>query len=120
MNLLIRSAFFLILLKQSALFGQDTSHTCKVLLESIKGEYSGECKKGLAHGKGESKGIFRYAGSFKYGLPNGKGILYSGDNFFDGNFLDGLKEGKGEMHYIKPNNADSIIKGYWSGDEFRG
>ena len=24
------------------------------------------------------------------------------------------------MHYVKPGNADSIIKGYWSGNEYRG
>jgi len=111
---------FLILLKQLSLFSQDTTKTCKVLLESIAGSYSGDCKKGYAHGKGESKGIFRYVGNFKYGLPDGKGILYSGDIFFDGNFQDGIKEGKGEMHYLKGNNPDSIIKGYWSGNIFRG
>jgi hypothetical protein len=99
---------------------QDTASTCKVLMEAIKGEYTGECKKGFAHGKGESKGMWRYAGNFKNGLPNGKGILYATTYFFDGNFLDGLKEGKGEMHYTRPNETDSIIKGYWSGDEYRG
>jgi hypothetical protein len=89
-------------------------------MESIAGVYSGECKKGLAHGKGESKGVFKYVGNFRYGLPNGKGILYTGDHYFDGNFQDGLKEGKGEMHFTKPDKSDSIIKGYWSGNEFRG
>jgi hypothetical protein len=111
---------FLIFFKQSILFSQDSTNTCKVELKSISGIYVGECKKGFAHGKGESKGIFRYVGNFKYGLPNGKGILYMGGVFFDGNFQDGIKEGKGEMHYLRNNNIDSIIKGYWSGDEFRG
>lgn len=111
---------FCFFFQQLVLYSQDSSSTCKVLLETIKGEYSGECKKGLAHGKGESKGIFRYVGNFKQGLPNGKGILYSGDIFFDGSFLDGKKEGKGEMHYVQAGKADSIIKGYWSGDEYRG
>ena len=112
--------FSLFLSMQASSFAQDTTSTCKVLMETIKGTYSGDCKKGLASGKGESKGIFRYAGNFKNGLPNGKGILYTGDNFFDGNFLDGIKEGKGEMHYVRANAPDSIIKGYWSGDEYRG
>ena len=122
MNSTLRISIFILLgiLNQSILFSQDTTHTCKVELKSIAGVYVGECKKGFAHGKGESKGIFKYVGNFKYGLPNGKGILYTGDNFFDGNFQDGLKEGKGEMHYLRSNNTDSIIKGYWSGDEFRG
>ena len=89
-------------------------------MEALKGNYSGECKKGFAHGKGEAKGLFRYVGNFKFGLPDGKGILYTGDNFFEGNFQDGLKEGKGEMHYLGNNNTDSIIKGYWCANEFRG
>lgn len=112
--------FVLIFLIRPDVYAQDTSRTCKVLMEAIKGEYTGECKKGLGHGKGESKGLLKYAGNFKYGLPNGKGILYAAAYFFDGNFLNGLKEGKGEMHYIRPGETDSIIKGYWSGDEYRG
>ena len=120
MNIIRMLLFSFLLSSPLILRAQDSVNTCKVLLESIKGEYTGECKKGLAHGKGESKGIFRYAGDFKYGLPNGKGILYSGSNFFDGTFQNGIKEGKGEMHFIRINNTDSIIKGYWSGDEFRG
>ncbi len=112
--------FVLLLFIRSDANAQDSVSTCKVLMEAIKGEFNGECKKGFAHGKGESKGIWRYAGNFKNGLPNGKGILYAAAYFFDGNFLDGLKEGKGEMHYIRLNETDSIIKGYWSGDEYRG
>ncbi len=122
MNSTVRKStfVFLFILNYSTVFSQDSNNTCKVKLNSISGVYVGECKKGLAHGKGESNGILRYVGNFKNGLPNGKGILYIGDNFFDGNFQDGIKEGKGEMHYSRVNNSDSIIKGYWSGDEFRG
>lgn len=98
---------------------QDSIPACKVTMESLKGSYTGECKKGLAHGKGEARGLYRYVGNFKNGLPNGKGIMYYGENFFDGNFQDGLKEGKGEMHFLA-NGKDSIIKGYWSGDIYRG
>jgi len=122
MNTIIKrtTLIFFTLFHHSSLFSQDTTQTCKVLLESIVGTYSGDCKKGYAHGKGESKGIFRYVGNFRNGMPDGKGVLYSGDNYFDGNFQDGIKEGKGEMHYLKANNPDSIIKGYWSGNIFRG
>lgn len=112
--------FVLLLFIRSDAYAQDTASTCKVLMEAIKGEYAGECKKGVAHGKGEAKGLWRYAGNFKNGLPNGKVILYAAAYFYDGNFLDGLKEGKGEMHYIRSGETDSIIKGYWSGDEYRG
>ncbi len=103
----------------NAIYAQDSTAVCKVLSETINTSYTGECKKGLAHGKGEAKGLYRYVGNFKNGRPNGKGIMYYGDNFFDGSFQEGLKEGKGEMHFIN-NGVDSVVKGYWSGDEYRG
>lgn len=55
-------------------------------------------------------------------MPNGKGTYYyNGDTvYYSGNFLDGLKEGEGEMHYIHTGMQDSVIKGYWSGNEYRG
>ena len=40
--------------------GQD----CKVAVDSLIGSYSGGCKKGFAHGKGEAKGINHYVGDF--------------------------------------------------------
>lgn len=98
-----------------------SQETCKVESTDLIGSYKGECKNGLANGKGEAKGIHYYKGSFKDGKPNGDGILYYGDTlFYDGNFQDGIKEGKGEMHYLRKNKEDSVIKGYWSGDEYRG
>jgi len=39
--------------------------------------------------------------------------------YYTGNFQEGIKEGKGEFHYVK-GNADSVLKGYWSGNEYRG
>ena len=116
----IKSYFFSITLVLGfSSYAQDSVSVCKVVMESLNGRYAGECKKGLAHGKGEAKGLYRYVGNFKNGLPNGKGIFYYGDDFFDGNFQDGIREGKGEMHFIK-NGADSVVKGYWSADEYRG
>lgn len=93
---------------------------CKVNDANLSGTYKGECKNGLANGKGESMGMHRYRGTFKAGVPDGKGIYYYSENtFYIGAFQDGIKEGKGEMHYLR-NGNDSIIKGYWSGGEFRG
>lgn len=98
-----------------------TATECKVELASIAGNYTGDCKKGFAEGKGEAKGKHRYIGAFKYGLPNGNGEYYFCDSiYYIGNFQDGLKEGKGEMHYKRTGKADSIVKGYWSADEYRG
>lgn len=94
---------------------------CKVTMNDLVGSYKGECKNGLANGDGEARGGHYYKGSFKNGKPDGSGIFYYSDSvFFDGSFQDGIKEGKGEMHYKKKNQEDSVIKGYWSGDEYRG
>lgn len=103
------------------LLAQSTEPPCKVDLPSLTGTYTGECKNGFAQGKGEAKGIDRYVGLFKSGLPNGKGIMYYGDTaYHSGNFQDGIKEGKGETHYTKAGEPEKIVEGYWSGDEFKG
>jgi len=103
------------------LYSQDISKECKVELKNLSGTYVGECKNGFADGKGEAIGAQRYVGIFKYGLPNGKGIYYyNKTTYYTGNFQDGLKEGKGETHYLRDGMPDSIVKGYWSGDEYRG
>ncbi|MEP7107173.1 MAG: hypothetical protein ABI760_04310 [Ferruginibacter sp.] len=109
------------LLNSVTLYSQDSTKECKVELKSLIGTYSGECKNGFAHGKGEAKGVHRYVGNFKYGLPNGKGVYYYNNAvFYSGNFQEGLKEGKGETHYQRDGMPDSLVKGYWSADEYRG
>ncbi len=114
--------FALLLLWCNSLFAIDSTQACRVDMASLAGTYRGECKKGLANGKGEAIGIVHYyTGIFKNGLPNGKGIYhFHEDQYYTGNFQDGIKEGKGEMHYMRHNLPDSVVKGYWSGDEFRG
>ena len=103
------------------LHSQDSTKACKVELQSLSGTYQGECKNGFANGKGEAKGEHRYVGMFKYGLPNGKGTYYYNTGvYYEGNFQDGLKEGKGETHYHREGMPDSIVKGYWSADQYRG
>lgn len=95
--------------------------SCKVLGKNISDSYIGECKKGVANGKGEAKGIHRYIGNFKFGLPNGQGTYYYSDSmYYQGNFQEGIKEGKGECHYQRKEKPDSVLKGYWSGDIYRG
>jgi len=98
---------------------QDPS--CKVVSEKLEGSYTGECKNGLANGKGEAKGAHRYVGTFKNGMPDGTGTYYYDESqYYEGGFQNGIKEGKGEMHFLKKGAADSVIKGYWSADEYRG
>jgi hypothetical protein len=87
----------------------------------LKGNYAGDCKNGYAHGKGDAKGSQHYVGQFKYGLPNGQGTYYYSDSVYHtGAFQDGIKEGKGTSYYVRPGKADSVVKGYWSADIFRG
>ncbi len=75
---------------------------CKVLKESINLEYEGDCKKGLAHGKGIAKGKEDYyKGSFKKGLPYGKGkYVYGNGEFYQGDFKNGMRHGTGVMYTL--------------------
>ena len=41
------------------------SQTCEVDKESLKGTYTGDCKKNKAHGKGKAVGMDTYEGEFK-------------------------------------------------------
>ncbi|MGG9970523.1 hypothetical protein ACQ33O_01915 [Ferruginibacter sp. SUN002] len=105
----------------TVLTAQDSAQSCKVVDQKLVGSYKGECKKGFAHGNGEAIGIDRYKGEFKFGFPEGKGLYYYGDSIYhSGMFQEGIKEGKGEMHYLRSGMPDSIVKGYWSGDIYRG
>ena len=53
-------------------YSQESQVQCKVLMEEISDWYQGDCKDGVAHGNGIAKGIDRYEGKFKKGLPNGR------------------------------------------------
>lgn len=108
-------------LNYSFIYSQKDSSACRVITKELAGSYTGGCKNGLANGKGEANGVYHYKGSFRAGMPDGAGIYYYSENeYYDGNFQDGIKEGKGEMHYIRKSMPDSVIKGFWSGGEFRG
>ncbi len=103
------------------LSAQDVETACKVLTLTINKTYIGNCKNGLAEGQGEATGQHRYKGIFKDGKPNGSGVYYYNDTTYHaGFFQDGQKEGKGETHYMHYAKADSVIKGYWSGNVYRG
>lgn len=89
---------------------------CTVRMESISGQYSGKCKKGLAHGKGIAEGIDRYEGGFREGLPHGSGIYtWANGDYYDGEWKYGLKEGEGRLVM-----GDSIIAGFWKEDRYIG
>lgn len=93
---------------------------CKVLMPQISGTYVGECKKGLAHGKGVATGTDRYEGQFRQGLPNGNGTYtWSTGDIYTGGWSKGLKEGQGKMSYLTAR-GDSVVEGYWKGDSYVG
>lgn len=95
---------------------QEKNPECKVLMEKISGSYEGGCKKGLAHGHGVAKGEDTYTGSFRKGMPDGRGLYtYSnGDSFF-GLWRNGKKHGQGVIRY-QNSKKDSIVKGTWVND----
>jgi hypothetical protein len=103
------------------LVAQDSSQTCKVDLAALVGKYTGECKNGYANGKGDASGLHHYTGIFKNGLPHGMGIYnYNDSSYYTGNFQEGIMEGKGEMHDLRKGLPDSVVKGFWSANEYRG
>ena len=95
---------------------------CKVLLIGLDDKYSGECKKGLAHGDGTAAGkLGKYAGKFKKGFPNGSGRLdykrtIVEGSYYDGEWSRGMRHGEGTFYF----SADSITTGYWGEDVYLG
>ncbi|MDD4994320.1 MAG: hypothetical protein PHR83_19025 [Paludibacter sp.] len=114
-NLLICTFLFIATLQSNA-----QADSCKVLLDKISGIYTGDCKNGLANGKGKSVGEDTYTGSFKDGLPDGKGkYTYKNGDVFIGNWLRGKKDGQGKFE-ISINGKKNTINGYWKENEYVG
>ncbi len=98
-------------------FGQTT---CEVLVYNISESYQGECKKGLAHGKGIARGTDVYEGRFRKGYPDGKGTyIWQNGDYYEGSWDKGFRDGGGDF-YIKSNNKDSLITGIWKADKYIG
>jgi len=98
-------------------FGQTD---CDVLKPEISLIYKGECKKGLAHGKGEASGRDNYAGEFRRGLPHGTGIYtWSTGEVYEGDWRNGKRHGYGTYSFIS-SGRDSLLQGMWANDVFKG
>lgn len=119
----------------------DAVSQCKVKVKALNGEYSGDCKKKKAHGKGKAVGTDTYEGMFKKGYPDGMGTytwsngdVYTGSfkkgkmngngtftwkngNVYTGEYKKGKKQGKGEMTF---SDGSKKIVGYWLKDEYIG
>jgi hypothetical protein len=91
---------------------------CKVLKPEISGKYTGDCKNGLADGKGVAEGKDKYEGKFKKGFPNGHGIYtWSTGEVYIGSWNEGKKHGDGKFTF-KSNGVDSTTIGIWKDDVF--
>ncbi|MGZ2369412.1 hypothetical protein ACXR6G_06470 [Ancylomarina sp. YFZ004] len=96
---------------------QDTE---KVLVPNISKSYEGKCKKGLAHGNGEAKGIDTYSGQFKKGLPQGNGTyVWQNGDYYIGQWHKGQRSGEGEFH-TKIIDRDTVYAGLWKRDKYIG
>lgn len=93
---------------------------CKVYPSKITDHYTGECKKGLAHGIGKAEGIDIYEGKFKKGYPHGEGTYtWKNGDVYIGEFERGRKEGEGKLSFTT-HGKDTTIIGYWRSDEYIG
>ena len=94
---------------------------CEVLLDSLKGKYTGACNKGKADGEGKAEGVDSFSGNFKKGLPDGEGrYTWKNGNWYKGFWKKGIQNGKGEMHYLKTGLPDSIVTGFWKAGIYAG
>jgi len=95
-----------------------TQEACKVLKPEISGKYTGDCKNGLADGKGVAEGTDKYEGKFKKGLPNGQGTYtWSTGEVYKGSWSEGKKQGEGKLTF-KTNGTDTTTVGIWKNDVF--
>ena len=103
------------LLSACAYSGLIASSECRVLSESLAGQYEGECRRGLAHGQGIAQGVDRYEGSFRRGLPHGLGEYhFAGGDIYNGYWKRGLKHGIGTFYDAQ---LDSLYHGQWEQGE---
>jgi len=112
--------FFLVsTLSMPAIFSQ----SCIVSLDSLKGQYIGDCKKGKANGFGTAIGRDTYTGYFKDGYPDGEGkYTWKNGTWYNGNWKAGLFDGNGTFNKIEVNTPDSatLITGFWQEGKYIG
>ncbi|NOY36596.1 MAG: hypothetical protein GXO83_03385 [Chlorobi bacterium] len=107
------TAFFI----HTNIYGQEE---CKVLMTPVSLHYQGDCKKGLADGKGEAYGVDYYQGEFKKGWPDGQGTYkWSTGEIYKGEWKKGKRNGMGSYSF-KLQGKDTTIVGKWLKDKFIG
>ncbi len=101
-------------------FHLNAQSNCKVLIPEIDSVYSGKCKKGYAHGKGNAIGVDSYVGKFVKGYPNGRGTYkWANGDTYTGNWKEGKRNGEGSLT-LKLQDRDSILDGMWKDDQYMG
>jgi len=112
--------FISLLILPVFVYTQTEKTNCKVLIKELQGEYTGDCKKGLANGKGTAKGADFYQGDFRKGYPHGEGkYIWSENNYYEGSFKKGKRDGFGKQYSIIQGRV-SITEGYWGNDVYIG
>src|SRR6266852_3028718 len=112
--------FFFVATFASLLSMPCKAQDCSVTLPALTGKYDGECKNGKAEGTGKVVGDDSYEGTFKAGLPDGKGkYTWKNGDSYDGQWTKGLKNCDGVMRY-KLAEKDSIVTGFWKKDKYIG
>lgn len=105
----------------TAVIGQKQDEDCKAFIDTYVAQYEGDCKKGLADGKGKTIGKNYYAGQFKKGKPHGIGkFTWENGNYYEGEWKRGLKEGEGKLVLRRELQSDSVITGVWKADSYVG
>ena len=99
------------------------SQPCIVKIDSLKGQYTGDCRNGKANGFGTATGVDSYTGNFKDGYPDGEG-KYSWKNgtWYNGGWKAGLFDGNGTYNKVDQNKPDSatLVTGYWKAGKYIG
>lgn len=94
---------------------------CKVMVSNLQGDYQGDCKNRLAHGKGLAKGVDFYEGEFSKGFPDGNGkYVWANGQYYIGQFKEGLRHGKGTM-YVLDSATQTLHSGklaVWKNDQY--
>lgn len=100
-----------------------TGQECTVMLDSLKGSYAGECRKGLANGTGTATGTDSYSGQFKNGYPDGNGkYTWKNGDWYEGEWKKGKQNGKGTFNHrvINGQGQTETLTGFFKNGEYKG
>ena len=106
--------------------GTDASrwHNCRGILDDAEFSYAGDFRNGKFEGRGileftgEKYQGDHYQGEFKSGLKHGFGIyLFSNGEKYAGHYLNGMRHGLGTYTF---NNGRAPLSGLWSNNQWTG